>query len=150
MKVWAQKQKGFTIVELLVVIVVIGILASISVVSYNGVQKRARDSARDSAVRTIRLAMEVYKSDANVYPSITGVAAGSGSNISGLTSSLVPTYISKVPNDPDATKNINYVINSSGDGYGMYVLYESRPQCKYLIGNNTSTGWYGTGVATCP
>ncbi|MBC7565237.1 prepilin-type N-terminal cleavage/methylation domain-containing protein [Candidatus Saccharibacteria bacterium] len=37
------KKKGFTIVELLIVIVVIGILASIAVVSYNGVQKQAID-----------------------------------------------------------------------------------------------------------
>lgn len=150
MKAWAPKQKGFTIVELLVVIVVIAILASITVVSYNGIQKRARDSARDTAARSIMLAMEVYRSDNNAYPSITGVAAGSGSNISGLSSSLVPTYISKVPNDPEASKNINYVTNAAGDGYGMYVLYESRPVCKYLIGSNTNTGWYGTGVATCP
>lgn len=40
-----QKQKGFTIVELLIVIVVIGILAAITIVAYNGIQERARMSS---------------------------------------------------------------------------------------------------------
>jgi prepilin-type N-terminal cleavage/methylation domain-containing protein len=42
---WAQKQKGFTIVELLIVIVVIAILASVTVVAFNGIQERARIAA---------------------------------------------------------------------------------------------------------
>ncbi len=43
MKTWAQ-QRGFTIVELLIVVVVIAILAAITIVAYNGIQNRARDS----------------------------------------------------------------------------------------------------------
>ena len=39
------KVKGFTLVELLIVIVVIAILAAISIVAYNGIQQRSRDSA---------------------------------------------------------------------------------------------------------
>lgn len=61
-KVWAQKQNGFTIVELLIVIVVIGILAAITIVSYNGIQDRARTAqlnadmqALDKATRAARL-----------------------------------------------------------------------------------------------
>lgn len=45
---------GFTIVELLIVIVVIAILAAISVVAYNGIQTRARDAARDTALSTLK------------------------------------------------------------------------------------------------
>ena len=41
-----KKQTGFTIVELLIVIVVIGILAAITIVAFNGVQQRARDAQR--------------------------------------------------------------------------------------------------------
>lgn len=42
---WARSQTGFTIVELLIVVVVIAILAAITIVSYNGIQNRAYDSS---------------------------------------------------------------------------------------------------------
>lgn len=47
------KKQGFTIVELLIVIVVIGILAAISAVAYTGIGKRADDSARESTSNQI-------------------------------------------------------------------------------------------------
>lgn len=48
-----KKQLGFTIVELLIVIVVIGILAAITVVAYNGIQNRASDTAIQTDLRNI-------------------------------------------------------------------------------------------------
>ncbi|OYW85009.1 hypothetical protein B7Z17_03085, partial [Candidatus Saccharibacteria bacterium 32-49-10] len=44
MRKWAQKQTGFTIVELLIVIVIIAILAAITIVAFNGIQTRAQNS----------------------------------------------------------------------------------------------------------
>lgn len=54
-------QKGFTIVELLVVIVVIGILASISIISYNGIQKRANDTSVQADLESIAGELEAYR-----------------------------------------------------------------------------------------
>ena len=45
MQVWARMKSGFTIVELLIVVVVIAILATITIVAYNGIQNQAKDSA---------------------------------------------------------------------------------------------------------
>ncbi len=53
MIVWAQKQKGFTIVELLIVVVVIAILASLTILSYNGIVSRASDSTVKTAGQQI-------------------------------------------------------------------------------------------------
>jgi len=66
----ANKQSGFTIVELLIVIVVIGILAAITIVAFNGVQAKARDGARISKVTSIAKAIELYYADNGTYPPI--------------------------------------------------------------------------------
>lgn len=64
------RHQGFTIVELLIVIVVIAILASVSVVAYAGIQSRSRDSARISKIKDIAKALELYKIDNGRYPPI--------------------------------------------------------------------------------
>ncbi len=56
---------GFTIVELLIVIVVIAVLAAISVVAYTGIQNRANDSVVESDLKTVAKKLELYKIDNN-------------------------------------------------------------------------------------
>ncbi|RYZ77756.1 MAG: prepilin-type N-terminal cleavage/methylation domain-containing protein [Proteobacteria bacterium] len=63
---------GFTIVELLIVIVVIGILAAITIVSFNGIQKRAANTARETELRSWQKTFEVYRAANNGnYPGPT-------------------------------------------------------------------------------
>ncbi len=59
---------GFTIVELLIVIVVIAILAAITVVAFNGVQQRGRDSHRVSDVKQLHKALELFHAENGYYP----------------------------------------------------------------------------------
>ena len=47
------KQKGFTIVELLIVIVVIGILVALVVTTFSGIQRRARDTERQTDIKAV-------------------------------------------------------------------------------------------------
>ncbi len=70
-----QKNRGFTIVELLIVIVVIGILASITVVAYRGVQTRSRNVTRTSEASQAAKLLTAYKSTNDSYPPI-GSGAG--------------------------------------------------------------------------
>lgn len=71
---------GFTIVELLIVIVVIGILAAITIVAFNGINSRARNTRTISVAQSYNKAMVAYRAVNNSYPPVnTGRAClGSG------------------------------------------------------------------------
>lgn len=89
MKKWAPNvknsalTKGFTIVELLIVIVVIGILAALVLNAFGNVQAKARDTQRQTDVRSLATALEVYYNNNGQYPStvILGTAAGQLSGV---------------------------------------------------------------------
>lgn len=80
-------QKGFTLVELMVVVIIIGILVAIAVPVYNNVQDNAKKNACKASARTILGAVEVYKADHNgAAPTAIG--------------DLVPNYIKDIPQCP--------------------------------------------------
>jgi len=64
------KQSGFTIVELLIVIVVIGILATLVIVTFSGVQQKARDTKRETDVKALASQLEVYYANNSSYPAL--------------------------------------------------------------------------------
>lgn len=74
------RHRGFTIVELLIAIVVITVLASISVVAYNGIQSRALNTARYTELKTWAQLFELYKAQEGAYPDmpVGGYCLGTG------------------------------------------------------------------------
>jgi prepilin-type N-terminal cleavage/methylation domain-containing protein len=62
-------RNGFTIVELLIVIVVIGILAALVVTTYNGIQERARDTERKTDLNALHSHAEAFQAENGKYPS---------------------------------------------------------------------------------
>lgn len=67
-----QRQSGFTIVELLIVIVIIGILATLVIVTFSGVQQKARDSERKTDINALAGQLEAAYANAGYYPGIAG------------------------------------------------------------------------------
>lgn len=63
-----KQESGFTIVELLIVIVVIGILAALVLNTFQGVQARARDTERTTDINALHTHLEVYFNDRGHYP----------------------------------------------------------------------------------
>ncbi len=81
-------QSGFTIVELLIVIVVIGILAAITIVAYSGITARANTVKAQSNAESAQKVAETYNADLGLYPTmaqLTGYTTGSAQLPSGIT-----------------------------------------------------------------
>lgn len=64
------KQQGFTIVELLIVIVVIGILAALVITTFTGIQQRARNTERETDIKAIHGQVEAYYAQNGRYPTV--------------------------------------------------------------------------------
>lgn len=67
------KQSGFTIVELLIVIVVIGILAALVITTFNGIQQKGRDTERETDIKAIHGQLEAYYAQNGNYPTLAEI-----------------------------------------------------------------------------
>lgn len=68
-----RKQQGFTIVELLIVIVVIGILALLVITTFTGIQKKARNTERQTDVKALHGQLEAYHAQNGKYPTLANL-----------------------------------------------------------------------------
>lgn len=83
------KQSGFTLIEILVVIVILGVLGAIAVPRFFGQIDKAQITKAKQDIKTLQSALDIYRLDNNFYPS----------NSEGL-EVLVGNYINKLPVDP--------------------------------------------------
>lgn len=144
MNTWAQKQTGFTIVEMIIVVVIIGILAAITIVSYTSVQQKARDATRTSDITEVQKALEKYRAANGIYPSVG--SDNSGYALTTLATPLVPRYLKAVPTAPSGTA-YQYVRGTGGNAYGIRIDYETRTDCHRGV-NNDGIGWWSLQACT--
>jgi len=133
--------KGFTLLELLVTISIIGILLGIGSVSFTTAQKKGRDARRQGDMKAIQKSLEEYYALTNVYPTV--VSSGGSIDYLGTTTMNV------VPNDPKNSGSYIYTYTTdAGVTKTAYCL------CAYLdnpgSGNASTVGasgvcsWNGT------
>jgi len=72
-----KRNQGFTIVELLIVIVVIGILALLVITTYSGIQAKARNSERSSDMSALQTQLEAFFQNSGYYPSLADMNSAS-------------------------------------------------------------------------
>ena len=123
-------KKGFTLMELLIVIAILGLLAVVGLTSYKGSIKRARDAQRRGDLFQVRTALRLYYSDAMRYPNDDGAGKinegcavvpcawgsqfGVGSNV----------YMGELPEDPLDSQSY-YYDRVSEDTFTVYACLEN-------------------------
>jgi prepilin-type N-terminal cleavage/methylation domain-containing protein len=129
------KTRGFTLIEMMVVVSIIAVISSVGIFSYNEASKKSRDGNRQSDLKQLQAAIELYKQKNGRYPAgcngpdnwsgqagtIYACAGGSGQYIV----NLAPQFIRFLPVD----KHLNgtdsgyvYVTNTAGSVYKIMAL----------------------------
>ncbi len=129
-----KQESGFTIVELLIVIVVIGILAALVLNTFQGVQARARDTERTTDINALHTQFEVYFNDNGFYP--TFAVASVPANFPGLDEEAV--------NDPNGNLLVNGALPAPGAGDFRYHFQALPLLCDNAVGGNCTS--YNLGV----
>ena len=140
-----KKQGGFTLLELLIVIVIIGILALLIIPNITSAPKKARDTKRKTDVTTVRKGLEEYFVNNNSYPSTGGTStfANISSALTGLTVGTAP-IIKTLPTDPKNVSPYIYQYASDGTTYKLDACLENDQD----NGSNTIAGANGCTTRT--
>lgn len=127
-------QQGFTIVELLIVIVIIGILAALVFVQFNNMQARGRDAERKADLRLIESKLAEYNADEGAYPEAvsTESIADSLAEINGIPEDALE--------DPTNTDPHIYTYESDGSTYTLTARLERPGDGDDPTGNYPRTG----------
>jgi len=88
-----KSEKGFTLIELMIVVAIIGILAAIAIPQFSSYRERAFNSAAESDMRNIMNGEEAYFADAEVYVDVTAITSSTG--VQNTFGSLTGVKISK-------------------------------------------------------
>lgn len=137
-----RKDRGFTIVELLVVIVVIGILAAITIVSYVGVTARANAAKAVSNAQTVQAVAEAINADNSKYP-ITTAEFASLSSVARIPAGLTISASVTAPTADNGTTTFQLWTLTTGPTTGGEIVfwdYAKGQSCTSVSGNaNAST-----------
>ncbi len=151
------RKRGFTIVELLIVIVVIAVLAAITVTAFRGIQGRARDSKRAADAKSIVKSLEAHRAVNGIFPQETPTSGAGSYEQSTDTAGtfmeyLKGTYFSETPVDPinDASHYYRYYVYplSSLTSYGCSTD-KGELMVFYAVGFETGNAPKGDGPLVC-
>jgi len=135
-----KKNKGFTLVELLIVISIMGILTVVGAASFKTVQLKSRDVRRKNDLGSISKALNMYYNDIGSFPhgtpDINGMIKSVGIGFSAAVNGSITTYMVEMPRE--TTKGIEdyYYISTTGKSFKIFVNLENKEDSNCLKDGN--------------
>lgn len=115
-----RRRSGFTLIEILIVVAIIGVLSSVVLVGLRPAQQRGRDTRRIADLKEVQNGLELYYQKCGFYPGAAECASTSpATDWNGLVSILTGSEIGvkNLPTDPNSSKEYAYVQLEDGVGY---------------------------------
>lgn len=171
-----KNKKGFTLVEIIIVLTIIAILAVIAILAFRSQLFKGRDAQRKADLDRIKIAIEEYEKDHNCYPS---TAADPTIILCKPGTGLQP-YLDKIPCDPETSASYYYEYDTSNpscpgwyriytsldsttdlsilpacggpsnNSFNYYVSSPNAPACSSIAVGSDGTGGDGTGGGASP
>lgn len=130
-------RSGFTFIEILVVIVIIGVLAGVMSVSYVQTGKFTRDGRRKKDLANLRAALELYKVENGEYPDSSSCSSGAGWTWPGCLTPWIPgiteEFMAHMPVDPKQNTQSAIGSDNSVTRSYTYNYYRVTPTSYYLL-----------------
>jgi type II secretion system protein G len=150
----SESQLGFTLFELIIVLLILGILVALGLKAFRSAQLKARDRQRKSDLDNVADALELYYNDHGEYPQSTPLAGGQvdpGATCSvaawGSAFECDEVYMVSMPQDP---KGWTYFYESDQQQFALYAMLENEQDDDYQAGGYSGTDCEpGAGETLC-
>lgn len=155
-------ESGFTLIELMVVLLILAILLAIAIPTFLGVTGSANDRSAQSNLNTaLTNAKSIYEQNNQAYPTGTATAI----SLPTTTAAMLAIAVTIQSNEPSLTMNINpggavtagqvgAIADTGGNGAVLYSLAKNTNECWWVADNpaavTSANGPYGTGAVGIP
>jgi len=153
---------GFTLIELILVMAIIGILSVVGIGSYTQATIKSRDTERKNDLNQIAKALESFNNDVGRYPAVDengemtcpqsdGSEGDCIEMISAFIGDTKAVYMQEVPKDPDTNRSYVYVPEANETGFALYTALENTQDKDVVVNIDGKASDWGRpcGTVSC-